>query len=128
MTGPRRACTIAAREALARARVMIVSLEKHHPGVEIVTLITDGSEADRSIAGLGEILLPGDLLPDREWADMAAIYDADEFAGALKPAARSKDPWTDDRAPVEWITDRMIVAFGEHGGSLAEHLLPTAPK
>ena len=50
------------------------------------------------------------------------------FAGALKPAAPSKDPWTDDRAPVEWITDRMIVAFGEHGGSLTEHLLPTAPK
>jgi len=85
MSVPRRACTIAAREAMTRARVMIASLEKHHPGVEIVTLITDGSEADRSIAGLGEILLPGDLLPDREWADMAAIYDADEFAGALKP-------------------------------------------
>src|SRR5664280_3148693 len=85
MSVPRRACTIAAREAMTRARVMIASLEKHHPGVEIVTLITDGSEADRSIAGPGEILLPGDLLPDREWADMAAIYDADEFAGALKP-------------------------------------------
>jgi spermidine synthase len=50
------------------------------------------------------------------------------FAGALTPAAPSDDPWTDDRAPVEWITDRMIVAFGEHGGSLAEQLLPTAPR
>src|SRR5664279_15739 len=85
MTGPRRACTIAPRNALARARVMVASLEKTQPGVEVRTLITDGSEADRSLAGLGEILLPGDLLPDREWADMAAIYDADEFAGALKP-------------------------------------------
>ena len=50
------------------------------------------------------------------------------FAGALRPAAASTDPWTDDRAPVEWITDRMIIAFGVHGGSLAEHPLPTAPK
>ena len=85
MTGPRRACTIAPRNALARARVMVASLEKTQPGVEVRTLVTDGSEADRSLAGLGEILLPGDLLPEREWADMAAIYDADEFAGALKP-------------------------------------------
>src|SRR5665647_2208813 len=85
MSVPRRACTIVAREALTRARVMIASLEKHHPDVEIVTLITDGSEGDRSRSGLGEILLPGDLLPDREWADMAAIYDAAELAGALKP-------------------------------------------
>ena len=50
------------------------------------------------------------------------------FADALAPAAPAPDPWTDDRAPVEWITDRMIVAFGVRGGSLAEHLLPTAPK
>jgi hypothetical protein len=41
-----------------------------------------------------------------------------------KPAA---DPWTDDRAPVEWLTDRMIVSYGARGGSRGEHLLPTAP-
>ena len=65
--------------------LVVASVEKHHPGVGIGTVRTDGSEAERALAGLGEILLPGDLLPDREWADMAAIYDADEFAGALKP-------------------------------------------
>jgi spermidine synthase len=37
------------------------------------------------------------------------------------------DPWTDDRAPVEWITDRMIVEFAAKGGRFEEYPLPTAP-
>ena len=37
------------------------------------------------------------------------------------------DYWTDDRAPVEWITDRMIVSYGVSGKSRGEVLLPTAP-
>jgi hypothetical protein len=37
------------------------------------------------------------------------------------------DYWTDDRAPVEWITDRMIITYGVGGGSLSEQMLPTAP-
>ena len=37
------------------------------------------------------------------------------------------DPWTDDRAPVEWITDRMIVEFAAGGGRFEEDPLPTAP-
>ena len=36
-------------------------------------------------------------------------------------------PWTDDRAPVEWITDRMIVEFAAEGGNFDEEPLPTAP-
>ena len=42
----------------------------------------------------------------------------------VKPLAR---PWTDDRAPVEWVTDRMILAYAAEGGRLDEDLLPTAP-
>jgi hypothetical protein len=34
---------------------------------------------------------------------------------------------TDDRAPVEWLTDRMIVDFIAAGGELDERPLPTAP-
>ncbi|HEY5527984.1 MAG TPA: fused MFS/spermidine synthase [Thermoleophilia bacterium] len=37
------------------------------------------------------------------------------------------DYWTDDRAPVEWITDRMIVSYGISGKARGEVLLPTAP-
>ncbi len=39
----------------------------------------------------------------------------------------SADPWTDDHAPVEWVTDRMIVSFAARGGDLDEAPLPTAP-
>jgi spermidine synthase len=44
------------------------------------------------------------------------------------PVASSGDPWTDDHAPVEWITDRMIVEFAARGGELDEEQLPTAPR
>jgi len=37
------------------------------------------------------------------------------------------EAWTDDRAPVEWITDRMIVEYGLEGGDLDEDYLPTHP-
>ena len=46
----------------------------------------------------------------------------------LRPApAKAERPWTDDRAPVEWVTDRMIVEYAARGGELDEDLLPTAP-
>jgi spermidine synthase len=46
----------------------------------------------------------------------------------LRPVSeKAKRPWTDDRAPVEWVTDRMIVEYAARGGELDEDLLPTAP-
>jgi len=36
-------------------------------------------------------------------------------------------PLTDDRAPVEWLTDRMIIDFVSRGGELDEDFLPTEP-
>jgi spermidine synthase len=41
--------------------------------------------------------------------------------------AKAQRPWTDDRAPVEWVTDRMIVEYAARGGELDEDFLPTAP-
>ena len=49
------------------------------------------------------------------------------LAAHARPAAPSRDPWTDDRAPVEWVTDRMILHFAVAGESRNEQLLPTAP-
>jgi hypothetical protein len=37
-------------------------------------------------------------------------------------------PWTDDRAPVEWVTDAMIVRYAAEGRDIDEQLLPTAPR
>ena len=51
----------------------------------------------------------------------------DLMARDLQPATPSDDPWTDDRAPVEWITDRMIVDFAGRGDTSSEVPLPTAP-
>jgi len=49
------------------------------------------------------------------------------LARHMKRALPSADPWTDDRAPVEWITDRMILEFAARGGRFEEYPLPTAP-
>ena len=44
------------------------------------------------------------------------------------PARGRRDgAWTDDRAPVEWLTDRMIVSYAAEGGRLDEDYLPTRP-
>ena len=47
----------------------------------------------------------------------------------LEPVTqKSERPWTDDRAPVEWVTDRMIVEYAARGGELDEDFLPTRPR
>jgi hypothetical protein len=49
------------------------------------------------------------------------------LTGSARPAAPSTQPWTDDLAPVEWVTDRMILEYAARGANLHEKLLPTAP-
>jgi predicted membrane-bound spermidine synthase len=49
------------------------------------------------------------------------------LARDMQVAPAAGDPWTDDRAPVEWITDRMILEFAARGGRFEEYPLPTAP-
>jgi hypothetical protein len=51
----------------------------------------------------------------------------DDLRATIRPVEPSDEPWTDDRAPVEWITDRMIVEFAAGGGRFEEDPLPTAP-
>jgi spermidine synthase len=57
--------------------------------------------------------------------DVQALVD--DLRTNARPVEPSDDPWTDDRAPVEWITDRMIVEFAAEGGRFDEEPLPTAP-
>lgn len=49
------------------------------------------------------------------------------LAEHARAAVPSSQPWTDDRAPVEWVTDRMILEYAARGANLHERLLPTAP-
>jgi spermidine synthase len=50
------------------------------------------------------------------------------FRSRLEPVRPSGAPLTDDRAPVEWLTDRMILEQVERGGTHDEPALPTVPK
>jgi hypothetical protein len=69
------------------------------------------------------------LRPDLVSGGPAALRPLRELlARQIRPVTKkAKRPWTDDRAPVEWVTDRMIVEFAARGGELDEDLLPTAP-
>jgi SAM-dependent methyltransferase len=49
------------------------------------------------------------------------------FQEGLLPVQAVERPLTDDRAPVEWLTDRMIIDFVARGGELDEDYLPTRP-
>jgi spermidine synthase len=49
------------------------------------------------------------------------------FVTSAHTVAPSSNPLTDDLAPVEWLTDRALLAYIAEGGRLNEHLLPTAP-
>jgi hypothetical protein len=58
-------------------------------------------------------------------ADLAPLRDL--LARDVTPLRPADEPWTDDRAPVEWLTDRMIVSYAAEGGRLEEDYLPTRP-
>ncbi|TMB91197.1 MAG: spermine synthase [Chloroflexi bacterium] len=47
--------------------------------------------------------------------------------GSAHTVTPARDPLTDDHAPVEWLTDRALLAYIAAGGRLDETLLPTAP-
>jgi predicted membrane-bound spermidine synthase len=49
------------------------------------------------------------------------------FQEGLAPVLATERPLTDDRAPVEWLTDRMIIDYVARGGELDEDYLPTRP-
>jgi spermidine synthase len=49
------------------------------------------------------------------------------FRAGIGSMTPSGDPLTDDRAPVEWLTDSMILGYVAHGGELESDKLPTYP-
>ncbi len=58
-------------------------------------------------------------------ADLAPLRTL--LAREARPMGVAERPWTDDRAPVEWLTDRMIIEYAAEGGHLEEDYLPTRP-
>ena len=61
----------------------------------------------------------------RSALDLGKLPDDRRWSAALTGVTGRA--WTDDRAPVEWVTDRMIVAYAAEGGRLDEDYLPTRP-
>ncbi|HEY8722062.1 hypothetical protein [Pengzhenrongella sp.] len=84
---PYAACTIVARNYVAYARVLEASFRKTNPGVDFITLIIDGTEADRVEAGPSIVCLLDDLgLDSAVLEPMVVMYSVMELATALKPS------------------------------------------
>jgi hypothetical protein len=54
-------------------------------------------------------------LRSRLAAAVPALDPAADLAEGLQPQPPSDDPLTDDRAPVEWLTDQLIVRYADGG-------------
>ncbi len=79
------------------------------------------------VLGLTDALEPSELR-GRLRAGPAALAPLRELlARQARPLQSTDRPWTDDRAPVEWLTDRMIISYAAEGGRLEEDYLPTQP-
>lgn len=87
MSGRDRICTIVAHNYVAQARVLAASVAQWTPESPFSTLLIDGTQQDRELGGIGEVILPEDLgLDPGVVAEMRLIYDVMEYATALKPA------------------------------------------
>jgi spermidine synthase len=77
-----------------------------------------GLDRPTDLAGMQDRMsrLPGEI------ASLGSL-----FSSQVRATTASADPMTDDRAPIEWITDRMIIEHIAGGHGLNENLLPTAP-
>jgi hypothetical protein len=68
-----------------------------------------------------------DLLERVGTANSAVSSLVPLFRNGVEAVRPEADVLTDDRAPVEWLTDQMIIDFIAEGGDLDEAPLPTAP-
>jgi len=128
------ACTIIARNYLARARVLAASFEEHHPDGRFTVLVVDGLEglADPSREPF-EILSPADIGLDI--GQMATRYDVLELSTAVKPWLLRKLLERDDHV---FYLDPDIQLFGsldelaglarEHGVVLTPHITTPMPR
>ena len=87
------------------------------PALRFNQLVLGFAEAqDPAVLALRAQQAPADILP------LTRL-----LTSQWTPVRPMADYWTDDRAPVEWITDRMIVSYGTSGKDRGEQMLPTAP-
>ena len=69
------------------------------------------------VAGFRDRVTPDELRFRLEGAPSQLVGVAADALDHAKPVAPIDDPLTDDRAPVEWMTDQMIVRYAADGGT-----------
>ena len=80
------------------------------------------------LLGLDRPLARAELVRRAARANSAVASLVPIFRRGLEQVRSEVEPLTDDRAPVEWLTDRMIIDFISTGGELNERPLPTKPE
>ncbi|WP_454049418.1 glycosyltransferase [Cellulomonas sp. Marseille-Q8402] len=137
MTRRHAVCTIVARNYIAQARVLARSFVAHNPDAHFVTLIIDGDDSDRSLDGLGAVVLPADLGLDQDVLDsMHVMYDVMEYATALKPAmlmhlhrsGAASASYFDPDIRVYGRLDDVFESAVSHGVALTPHALAPLPR
>lgn len=122
---------------MAQARVLARSFHSEHPASPFFTLVIDGDEADKSLEGLGVVLLPTDLGLDPSVVHrMQVIYDVMEYATALKPAllmhliqtGASTATYLDPDIRVYGNLDDVFLQARESGIFLTPHTLDPIPR
>jgi spermidine synthase len=69
------------------------------------------------VAGFRDRVTPDELRFRLQGAPPRLVGTAADALEHARPVAPSGDPLTDDRAPVEWMTDQMIVRYAADGGT-----------
>jgi glycosyltransferase involved in cell wall biosynthesis/SAM-dependent methyltransferase len=82
---PANFCTIIAQNYLAQARVLAMSVSRHHD-LRLQVLVIDAEDSSEFSTEPFDVILPHELKVDAvEFRKMATIYEVTELATALKP-------------------------------------------
>jgi spermidine synthase len=84
------------------------------PALRFSELVVAGSAIAKDGPQLGPV--------DHRLQSLSDLFNRDAV-----PADRSSHPMSDDRAPIEWLTDRTILEYIVSGRQMDEQLLPTWP-
>ena len=127
-------CTILSGNYLAKAVTLAGSLDRPHPGTDLVVLVIDALHDDAlpEADGVRLVSLSFLGLPDRQMLQLPAIYGLVEFATAVKPLLLKRlfedteqavylDPDTYVTAPMEELPRDLRAS--EHGILLTPHFL-----
>lgn len=127
-------CTILSGNYLPKAVTLAGSLERHHPGTELVVLVIDALSDDElpEAPGVRLVSLAFLGLSERDVLQVATIYGLVEFATAVKPVLLTRLLEETEQAvyldPDTYVTSPMTelpidLRNSEHGILLTPHFL-----